>query len=302
MYKYNKRWTKEEVNYLENSWGTTSIETISKKLNRSFDGILEKAKRLKLGGCYASTEYLNVNDIANTLKVDNHTIVDYWIGKCGLKAKKKRLIQLEQWFINPNDLIHWLENNKDKWDSRKLEQHGLGIEPEWLKNKRKEDSLKPKINSKWTQQEERLLISYLNIDKSKEEIANILNRSKSSIQRKTSRLKSKGLIHKNALIRWTKKENDFLLECDKKGMSDKEIAWELGREPYHIIDHRRNLRRKGIYKGHKYEFMKIKETKEMIEMLKKGNTKKEIAQVYNVHPQTITRRIKRYKEELIEQV
>lgn len=41
----NKSWTKEEVEYLMDSWGSTSIPTIAKKLNRSNGGVRQKSKK-----------------------------------------------------------------------------------------------------------------------------------------------------------------------------------------------------------------------------------------------------------------
>ncbi len=41
-------WTKEEIAYLEDSWGTYSIKSIAKKLDRTVNAIKLKANRIGL--------------------------------------------------------------------------------------------------------------------------------------------------------------------------------------------------------------------------------------------------------------
>jgi len=43
----------------------------------------------------------------------------------------------------------------------------------------------------------------------------------------------------------------MLLEFEKKGLSDKEIAYELGREKEHITQKRKFMRDNGKYHGYK---------------------------------------------------
>ena len=49
----NRKWTAEEESYLCEHWGTTSIPTLAKKLNRSKDaGAHEKSRRRESGRAY----------------------------------------------------------------------------------------------------------------------------------------------------------------------------------------------------------------------------------------------------------
>lgn len=43
-------------------------------------------------------------------------------------------------YVEIKDLYDFLEANQNIWDSRNLEKNILGVEPEWLKKKRKLDS------------------------------------------------------------------------------------------------------------------------------------------------------------------
>ena len=246
-------WTNKDVEYLEDVWGQNKIKSIATKLNRTEVAIILKAKRLRLMGCYKSSEYINANEVSKIMRVDRHTVTDFWVEKCGLKAWKRALMQKEMWFISLDGLMKWLEKNKDKWDSRKVELYALCLEPQWLKDKRKSDmNLPEKHHQKWTSEEEIKVINYYKFGKTHKEIGSILNRSENSVQRKVSRLKEKGLLNKkNIKCKWSLKEENLFKNLERKGLSDIGIAKQLGRERYHITDHRRNLRNKGLYDGRK---------------------------------------------------
>ena len=248
-YSVAYHWSKENLGYLEDVWGQTSVKHIAAKVGHTEVAVILKAKRIGLEGCYRSTEYINANVVAKTMGVDSHCITDYWIKKCGLKAKKRALIELKMWFIKLEDLMKWLEDNKEKWDARKVEIYGLGSEPQWLKDKRDLDINIPKKQfKKWTAKEDARLIDYYKFGKKQSEIALILNRSESGIQRRLSRLKERGILVKQKIMcKWTTKEDKLFRELESKGLSDIKIAEELGRERIHVVDHRRNLRRNGLY-------------------------------------------------------
>ena len=90
--------------------------------------------------------------------------------------------------------------------------------------------------------------------KTYKEIASLLNRTKSSIEHRLSRLakENKAKLRK-ILLPWTDEEEQIFLKMEQQGCSDKEIAEALGREVEHIRDHRGTLRKKGIYDGMKFE-------------------------------------------------
>lgn len=288
------RWTKEELDYLENNWGIVSVAHIARTLNRTENAVISKAEKLGLGSCYESSGDLSAGAVARLLKIDAHTVIN-WIRKYNLKAKKKALIKQEVFFIKLSNLIEWLKNNQKKWDSRKLELYGLGTEPEWLKEKRKKDLDLPKRKlQKWTKDDDSLLISYMQMGKSQAEIGELLQRTRKSVQKRLSILKGKGIVPKNILIPWTEKEDEILLTMDKQGKTDKEIAWELGRDVHHVRDHRRNLRNKGLYPRHKKDFTIDFQTKQITGFKKQGKTYREIADKLNIHPSTVYRRLKLY--------
>ena len=253
MPSIEQMWTDKELEYLEDKWGITSVKTICKNLGRTEVAVIVKAKRLGLGSPYRSGEYITANQIAKMLKVDVHTVTDYWIAKCGLKGNKRAMRSQEMYLIKIENLKKWLELNQDKWDSKKLDSYELGEEPKWLQDKRFKDLNIPKRKfQKWTDAEDSQLISLYKLGFIQKEIAKRLNRSDNAIQRRVSRLKEKGLLYmKKIVCKWTEKEEVLFRELESKGLTDVAIAYELGREKEHITDHRRVLRKKGLYEGRK---------------------------------------------------
>ena len=57
---------------------------------------------------------------------------------------------------------------------------------------------------------------------------------------------------------WSKEEINKMLELEKQGLTDKEIAYKLGRKRIHITDKRRMLRKQGLYESYKNKRRNIK--------------------------------------------
>lgn len=279
-----KNWTKKEEEILKELWGEKTPSSIAKKLKRTETAIVVRAKKLKLGP-YCQ-EYLAFNNIADLVGLDSHCISETWKNK-GLKYKKyknKYLVKLE-------NLLKFMKENQDLWDSRKLEPLILGKEPKWLKEKRELDKKQPKNKfARWTPAQDNMLITYLR-KYNYEEIGKMLGRSTNSVERRVSRLKEKGKLPKNIMVPWTKKEDEYLIEMDKIGIMDKEIAYNLGREVSHIRDHRRNLKNRGKYPfKNKQRLIIDTENKKMLELLKEKDIN-EVATILKRDPSTIRRRL-----------
>lgn len=183
-----RTWTEEEINYLQEAWGTVSIRTIAKNIKRTETAVTLKAKRLGLGSPYTN-EYLSANQVSKLMGIDRHAVIDNWIRKRGLKARKRAMKEFEMWLIDLEDLTEWLENNQDKWDSRKLDIYGLGEEPGWLQEKRKLDMKIPARRfQKWTRQEDMRAMGYFKSGMSYKKIGEKLGRSSDAVERRLSRL------------------------------------------------------------------------------------------------------------------
>ena len=133
-------WTKEEETLLSDLWGTESLETIAKKLNRTVSSIKNKAFLLGLGS-FKENNYngLTIKEISDLFNVNIDIVSVSWIG-LGLKYKVQKISKAKSYrYVEIKDLYEFLEANQNIWDSRNLEKNILGYEPEWLKQKRKLD-------------------------------------------------------------------------------------------------------------------------------------------------------------------
>jgi len=189
-----KNWNKKELEYLNENWGKFTLAHLSSRLKRTMIGIAIKAKRMGFGASSKSDEYITANQVAVLLAIDRHTI-ERWIKKYDLKITRKVLLFKTQFFlIKLPDLCKWLEKNQDKFDSRRIELYSLGCEFSWLKMKRiKDKKLAKNRFKKWTNLEIQRLILYSK-KMSYKKIAQLMDRSYNSIDRKIYRLRKRRLI------------------------------------------------------------------------------------------------------------
>ena len=187
-----KAWSQEELDYLHEVWGEKTIPEIAKKLGRSINAVKIKSVRCGYLGQKWSGEMMSARKVSKLLGVDVHAVIDYWIPKCNLKAKRKRLGESKKTttIIMFEDLLKWLEEHQDLWDSRRIELYGLGMEYDWLVEKRKRDAQLPRRKAqKWNPYEDsQLILMWKRGDKTKAEIAEILNRPVSGVEHRLARI------------------------------------------------------------------------------------------------------------------
>lgn len=184
----NKRWNLEEDNYLKEHWTSKTLKAIAKKLNRSEFGISRRARRLKLGGIHANR--ISMADIASIMNVQVYTI-KRWVNYHGLKAEKVVINSKKMWHIELADLVDWLEQNQDRFDSRRIEHMALGCEPIWLRIKRKKDIKEGNdfTLKYWTNSEIEELKFLFKKGLTYQEIAKRIGRTKSAVSHKLIRIK-----------------------------------------------------------------------------------------------------------------
>ena len=186
-----KDWSEEEITYLREKWGERTIPEIAKALGRTINGVRVKSVRLGLIGQVRCGEMLSARKVSELLGVDVHVVTDRWIPKYNLRAKKKRRGASKQTttIIMFSDLLAWLESHTELWDSRRIESYGLGVEYEWLKNKRKQDALlPPRKAQKWNTFEDRRAVDLYRNEKTYQEIGEILGRSACAVEHRLNRL------------------------------------------------------------------------------------------------------------------
>lgn len=221
-----RKWTVEEETLLSDLWGVKSIEYIAKKMKRTVFSIKVKAVRMGLGAMIRNNyDVITVSDMVDLLNVTRDRITDRWV-KLGLKLKKIKLTnKMSYYTINWKDLMDFLETNQNEWDSINVEKNMLGLEPEWLQEKRKRDTLeKPLWYRKWTEDEIKKAESLFKNGKTYQEISSIIDRSEWAV---ANLLRNLGYSYMLPQY-WKGKEIKYLRE-NYQDMTYQEIAEELGR-------------------------------------------------------------------------
>jgi hypothetical protein len=223
----NKNYTTEELNYIQDKWGVTSIPSIANKLGRSIEAIRVKAQRLGLTRFIHSGEYITVNHLFQAVRgrnVDSYDKVS-WIKNRGLPVKNKLKITETVKIIYIDEFWKWAENNKTFIDFSKFEEYMLGEEPAWVKQQRKLDNLKAMQFKKtpWTKGEDNNLKTYLKQFKySYSELSKMLGRTEGAIKRRVIDLKIKERPLRAKSNLWTDAETQELINYFNQGYS-----WEL---------------------------------------------------------------------------
>jgi hypothetical protein len=227
-------WTKDDIFFLEESWGVVRTSTIAKKLKRTVSAVQQKAIRLGLGPQIRSSAYISLIDISRAFQKEYSAIVQIWINNNGLKMEQRKFVDTKSYkVIKPKDFWKWAENNKGLLNFAKYERYALPDEPEWLKDKIKSDygaQDKSRISKPWTAAEDDSLRYMYSAGKyTLSKIAKSLNRSELAIKRRAYDLGLKKNFIRSKNKMYTLDEVNKLLDLAKQGLSLKAIAKALER-------------------------------------------------------------------------
>lgn len=225
-------WPKDQVEYLEEKWGTVSLKFMAKQLGKSVNAVKLKAARLGLGRNYFSYDGITIHQLALAINTD-YKILKNWIDKYGFPAKKKIFANKKQIsVVRYEDFWGWAEQHKHLLNLTRIEPNILGPEPEWVKEKRKADQLKDNKGCRpWTKEDDRLLISMVKAYRyTYPEIAKSLRRSEGAVKRRLHDLNIKARpVRLSNHVKYTEQEIEQLLELFHKGYSIDAIAHKLGK-------------------------------------------------------------------------
>jgi hypothetical protein len=185
----HKRWTPEEIDYLKENIGNSSISTIACNLNRTETAILLKSKRLKLGKTQSISGRVTCGEIATLLSIDRKTVVG-WVNQHGLLATQKvTALKKRYTLVSPEDFWKWAFHHKEKINFRSLERNDFPPEPDWVEEERITPSFTKKNYKYWTTSEDCLLSKLINKGLSYVEIAEHINRTMFSVERRYHRIR-----------------------------------------------------------------------------------------------------------------
>lgn len=238
-------WTQEEIDYLQDKWGSISIQTISGHLGRSIYSIKIKVNKLGLPGFLESGDYVSFNQLYSTVtgnKAVNSYQTKSWIENRGFPVRYKRVNKSKFRVVYLNDFWEWAEKNQSFLDFSKFEKHSLGAEPEWVDKKRKQDIEKANKfkSTPWTEEENLMLTSLLKTYKyTWTELSEKMHRTIGGISKQIYILGLKERpLREPPHSKWTDEQLDILKEsifsgdnyttmADKIGKSEKAIRGKV---------------------------------------------------------------------------
>lgn len=236
-----RRWSDEDIEYLESSWGAVSIKGIAKKLGRSINAVKLKAQRIGLDDARTHYDGITVSQLSSVLNTDYGTLKN-WIKSYSFPAKKKTFaVENKVLVVAYDDFWKWAEDNKHMLDFSRLERLSIGPEPEWVEEKRKADQLtklhtpKPH-NTPWSTGDDARLKWMLQQHRySYPEIANEVKRTQAAVKR---RILDLGLKERPVRLpnnrKYTEKEEKQLVEMLEKGYCFEEISERLDRSAFGV--------------------------------------------------------------------
>lgn len=113
--KRNKWYTKENLQYLEESWGVVSLKTIAKNLGTTESALINMAYKMGLRDqMSADGSYLTVREIHEFTGIELRKIYN-WIYSSKLASKKLSIKSVKRYKIKVETLMMFLYNNKDEY-------------------------------------------------------------------------------------------------------------------------------------------------------------------------------------------
>lgn len=236
--KVRRNWTKQEDDFLREELGNYSVGKIAKKLNRTPKAIKLRAYRLKCGAHMMACDSIPLTHIVQSIYgyySQSHCSekISQWM-RNGIPAKRHRINKNTFLVIRLENFWKWAEQHKELINFSRMEENALGIEPEWVKEKRRIDCMNPvRYKTRWTPYEDDMLRALLaEYSLSYFELAQRFNRSESAIKRRIYDLCLKSWPIRANPTRWTKNDVDILAQMYRDGYAMKLISQRLGRSEH----------------------------------------------------------------------
>ena len=230
------KWTKEEVEYLSEKWGTVSIGHIAKKLNRSENAVILKKQRMKLGAFLESGDYITWNQLLIALGLGlcggGYKMIS-WVENRDFPLHTRRVKSNSFKIVYLDEFWEWAERNQVFLDFSNFETHALGEEPDWVAEKRRQDKLGQRQfkMTPWTKTEDDKLVRMVKKQQyGFRELSLMLQRTEGAIQRRLTELRIKDRpVKADNTIKWTDQEFELLGQLIAAGKRYEQISEAIGK-------------------------------------------------------------------------
>lgn len=234
----HKKWTEEELSYLCEHWGSTTISGICAHLGRTKNAVIVRVNRLGLPPYYECGNYVTLNQVYNALRGRNVSSYQKksWEQDRGLPVHNKKRGNYTARVVYLDEFWQWAEKNRSFLDFSKMEPLALGLEPEWVAEQRSKDfaTFAAQRKDPWAKEEDSRLIMLLKQHKyGYKELSEMLHRSAGAIQRRCNDLGLKERPVKadnhGAGAVWSQSALDTLADGIRHGDSYTVIGNKLGK-------------------------------------------------------------------------
>jgi len=248
-----KPWAHDEEERLCELWGGYGgIPRIAKTMGRSESAIKIRARKLKLGPYRNGGTLVSLLQVAKVIVGSENVAysMKQW-EEHGLPIHKTR-VQSNTWKqVDIDEFWEWAEANKDILDFSRFEEDALGIEPKWVKKKRKVDqrnrtTTTPK-KCRWSPQEDALLTALCESgNHTHEELQKIFQRTSSSIRR---RIYDLAIPHppKGSPKKWRENDMRQLVAMLEAGYGHDWIAKTMNRSAQAVRGKIEWIQKKGLW-------------------------------------------------------
>ena len=253
---HSKNWTHEDEDLLRELWGCYGgIPRIARALGRNESAIKIRAVRLKLGPYRNGGELVSLLQVARIIVgIDDSGSVAYSMRRWeehGLPVHKTRVQQCMWKQVAIEEFWTWAEKNQEILDFSRFEENRLGIEPDWVKWKRKIDQrnrtmMTPK-KCRWSPQEDALLTVLCESgSKTHEDLQRVFQRTSSSIRRRIYDLALPRPV-KCQQKKWTSDDMQQLVHMVESGYGHDWIAETMNRSAQAVRGKIEWIKKKGLW-------------------------------------------------------
>lgn len=185
-----KKWTDEEIEFLELHYCHMSNKDIAKALGRSTNNngrcIQRKAQELGMGCAKEYVSAIPIAELPDLIGVDYRTIYGVWIQKNKMKTRK---VNYHLRVVTENNLCKFMKEHPHLWNARKCDEYFFW-KNDWFRKKWESDKFnkQPKKWNAWTKEEDMTLLTMRKRGYTFKEIENQINRNRHSCRSRFVRL------------------------------------------------------------------------------------------------------------------
>lgn len=246
-----KNWTADDIEQLREGWGCHGgLPKLAAKMGRSVDSLKVKAVRLGLGPWLDAQDYITLHQLICLLRggakpESGYSYTRMRLERMGLRTRRKRVKDDCFLVVDIDDFWSVAEKHQRELDFSRLEENILGMEPDWVKEKRRQDKLNRRLhypkNTPWSPQEDNTLRQAVENGATYADLQGMFRRTSGAIRRRILHLGLSKPVR--ATIRpWSESDLDKLSHLRAAGWSLDRIARELGRSPEAVRGKLENLK------------------------------------------------------------